>query len=128
MTIDRLDIGHVTILSLGGRLTDGLTEDTNTALFFRKVVIGLQTSGRSYLILVCGKLRYMDSSGIGELVASFTRSRNLNGDVVIVEPTKKIRDILELAKIRTVFERFGSVPDALKHFGEIADRGVSFEI
>jgi anti-sigma B factor antagonist len=57
---------------------------------------------------------YIDSSGLGELVSSFTTVRNQGGQLKLLNLTRRVRDLLQITKLLTVFESFESEPEALK--------------
>ena len=66
------------------------------------------------LVIDMGNVSYIDSSGLGELVTSFTTVRNQNGELKLLNLTRRVQDLLQITKLLTVFESFNSEAEALK--------------
>ena len=90
---------HVTIVDIHGRIVFG---DETTAL--RDAVAGFIRDGKKRLLLNLAEVSYIDSSGVGELVSSFTSVRRSGGELKLVNLTKKVHDVLHVAKLYTVFD------------------------
>lgn len=102
----------VAILQANGRITLG--EGT---VVFRDTVRQLLRKGFRKLILDMTDVTYVDSSAMpGELVSAFTSTRNLGGDLLLVNPTKKVRDLMQITKLYTVFRIFPDVNSAITYF------------
>jgi len=112
LTINQRTVGDVSILDLGGKITIGAG---NVQL--RDAVRKLIEGGNKKILLNLGDVSYVDSSGIGELVSSFTTTSNAGGSLKLLNLTKKIQDLLAITKLLTVFETFTSEDEALKSFG-----------
>ena len=112
LTINQRTVGDVSILDLGGKITIGAG---NVQL--RDAVRKLIESGNKKILLNLGDVSYVDSSGIGELVSSFTTTSNAGGSLKLLNLTKKIQDLLAITKLLTVFEVFTAEDEALKSFG-----------
>jgi len=112
LTINQRTVGDVTILDLSGKITIGAG---NVQL--REAVRKLTEGGNKKILLNLGDVSYVDSSGIGELVSSFTTTSNAGGHLKLLNLTKKIQDLLAITKLLTVFETFTSEEEALKSFG-----------
>jgi anti-sigma B factor antagonist len=74
--------------------------------------------GHKKILLNLGDVSYVDSSGIGELVSSFTTTSNAGGALKLLNLTKKIQDLLAITKLLTVFETFTAEDEALKSFNQ----------
>jgi len=61
-------------------------------------------------------VNYIDSSGIGELVSSFTTVTNQGGKLKLLNLTKKIQELLAITKLLTVFQVYDNEPAALASF------------
>jgi len=61
------------------------------------------------------KVDYLDSSGLGILVAGLKRSRENGGEVFLVNPKPRIRHVLEVTGLHNVFTILGSVDEAVAH-------------
>jgi anti-sigma B factor antagonist len=110
--------GDVTILKCDGRITLGV----DPAL--RSRVEAAMQGGAKDIVLDLTGLDYVDSSGIGSLVSSFTFARNSGGRLVLVGLNKKVKDLLQITKLYTVFQMFENTDAALASLrGDTALKG-----
>jgi anti-sigma B factor antagonist len=72
------------------------------------------SSGRKKIILNLSGVSYSDSSGNGELVSGYTTVRNMGGSLVLVNLTKRFKDLLQITKLYTVFEVFDDEATAIR--------------
>ena len=103
----RLD--DVVILDLSGRITIG--EGT---VVLREQIQRLLANGDRKFLLNLADVDYIDSSGLGELVTAFTTVRNHQGQLKLLNLTRRVQDLLQITKLLTVFEAFNSETEALK--------------
>ena len=103
----RLD--DVVTFDLSGRITMG--EGT---VILRDQMKRLLDAGDRKFLLNLADVDYIDSSGLGELVTSFTAVRNHNGQLKLLNLTRRVQDLLQITKLLTVFEVFNSETEALK--------------
>ena len=89
----------VSILDLSGKLTIG-----EPVLLLRENLRSSVHDGERKFILNLGDVNYIDSSGLGELVSSYTTIRNKGGDVKLLKLTNKTKDLLQMTKLLTVFD------------------------
>ncbi len=82
----------------------------------RKTIRGLLEDQRKLILLNLADVDYIDSSGIGELVSGFTAVKNKSGDLKLLHLTKKVRDLLQITKLYTVFDVFTDEGTALQSF------------
>jgi anti-sigma B factor antagonist len=99
MTITTREISHVTIVDINGRITLG--DETGQ---LRDTVRKLLAAGKKKIVLNLADVDYIDSSGVGELVSSFTAVRNAGGELKLLSLTKKVSDVLQVTKLYTVFD------------------------
>ncbi|MBX5495724.1 MAG: STAS domain-containing protein [Bryobacteraceae bacterium] len=92
-------VGDVTVIDAAGRITLG--EGSST---FRDTIRDLTNKGHRKILLNLGEVSYIDSSGIGELVSAFTTVTNQGGSLKLLNLTKRVRDLLQITKLYTVFE------------------------
>src|SRR3974377_233431 len=92
-------IDGVTIVDLSGRITLG-----EGSVILRETVKDLIAKGQKKILLNLGDVSYIDSSGIGELVSAFTSVRNQGGELKLLKLTKKVKDLLQITKLYTVFD------------------------
>lgn len=69
---------------------------------------------RKHIIADLKKVKYVDSSGIGILIRSFTTIKNSGGEFVLANLSTKIEGLLSITKLNQVFEIFNSVEEAQK--------------
>src|SRR5690349_15217491 len=103
----RLD--DVIILDLSGRITIG--EGT---LVLRDHIKKLLDAGHRKFLLNLADVDYIDSSGLGELVTAFTAVRNYEGQLKLLNLTRRVHDLLQITKLLTVFDVFNNETEALK--------------
>ncbi len=63
-----------------------------------------------------GEVSYIDSSGIGELVSGFTSVTNNGGQLKLLSLTKRVKDLLQITKLYTVFDVHESEASAVRSF------------
>lgn len=108
MQITKRKNGDVTIFDIKGKILigDGIIE-------LRKAIDNEE--GKS-LLLNFEKVPYLDSTGLGEVVRSYTSIKNKGGVVKIINLTNKVRDLLSVTKLITVFETFEDEEKAVASF------------
>jgi anti-sigma B factor antagonist len=111
MKIAVRSIGDAKIIDCSGKITLG--EDT---MSLRKSVGDLLQGGSKKIILNLAEVSYIDSSGIGELVSTYTTVLNRGGHLKLLHLTNKIQQLLAITKLLTVFETFGNEEAALESF------------
>ena len=89
----------ITIVDLKGRITLG-----EGSVTLRDMVHNLLSKGQKRILLNLGDVNYIDSSGIGELVSAFTAAKKQDGEVKLLNLTKRIHDLLQVTKLYTVFD------------------------
>src|SRR5271157_1439226 len=104
--------GGVTILALSGRITLG--EESNQ---LRSHIKEMLAEGAKRLVLDLGDVSYIDSAGLGTLVAGYTSSQSQGAMMKLANLTKRFREQLNITKLVTVFEVFNSVAEAVTSFG-----------
>ena len=111
MKIQTRQAEGVVIVDLSGRVTLG--EDSAS---LRNTVRDLLSKGNKKILLNLGDVNYIDSSGIGELVALYTTARNQGGELKLLNLTKKVHDVLQITKLYTVFEVKDDEATAIRSF------------
>jgi anti-sigma B factor antagonist len=109
MVLNARRLDDVVIMDLSGRITMG--EGT---LIVREQIKKLLDAGDRKFLLNLSDVDYIDSSGLGELVTSFTTVRNQGGQLKLLNLTRRVQDLLQITKLLTVFEVFDSESEALK--------------
>jgi len=101
----------VTVLALSGRITLG--EESNQLRTKIKDILG---QGVKRLVLDLGNVSYIDSAGLGTLVAGYTSAQSQGASMKLANLTKRFREQLNITKLVTVFEVYDSVEGAVKSF------------
>ena len=104
-------MGSVVVLDLAGRLVAGdgdgrLKDKINSLILQERLQILLNLAGVSYI----------DSNGLGELVASHTSVTRHGGQIKLANLTKRVQDLLAICRLATVFDSYDSETDALKSY------------
>jgi anti-sigma B factor antagonist len=105
------DAGNVTVLDLSGRITLG-----EGSALLRTTIRELLAENRVLILVNLADVNYIDSSGIGELVTSFTTVKNRGGQLKLLHLTKKVKDLLQITKLFTVFDVYENEREALSKF------------
>jgi anti-sigma B factor antagonist len=111
MKIEKRQKGDVLILDLKGKILigsgiDELRDAINTAI----------KEGNTNFLLNFKEVPYLDSTGLGEVVRTYTSAKNAGGMVKIVNLTQKVRDLLSVTKLITVFDTFEDEDKAVESF------------
>ena len=101
----------VVVVDLSGQIKLG--EGSST---LRDTVKDLLSKGQKNILLNLGDISYIDSSGIGELVAAFTSVRNQGGELKLLKLTRKTHDLLQITKLYTVFDIKDDEAEAIAAF------------
>lgn len=111
LSISTRELDGVTILDLSGRITLG-----EGSVQLRDAIRDLISKGSKNILLNLGDVNYIDSSGLGELVSAFTTAKNQNADVKLLNLTKKVKDVLQVTKLYTVFDIYDDEASAIGSF------------
>ncbi len=104
-------VGDVTVVDATGRITLG-----EGATVFRDMIRDLAAKGNKKILVNLGEVSYIDSSGIGEMVSSFTTVTNHGGQLKLLGLNKRVKDLLQITKLYTVFEVFDDEASAVRSF------------
>ena len=111
LEITERQIGAVTVLDLVGRLT--IDEDAQR---LKDKINSLILQERTAVVLNLGDVSYIDSGGLGELVASYSALAKTTGGLKLLRVNKKNHDLLSITRLVTIFDTFESEDDAVKSF------------
>ena len=76
----------------------------------------LLDQGRRKIVLDLGGVSFLDSAGLGELIACKKRTVEQGGDIRLLHPVGKVRDLLEMLSLTRIFKVFDDEPAALSSF------------
>jgi anti-sigma B factor antagonist len=113
MKLSTREIEGITVIELNGNALGG---PDATAL--NNVVHKLIEKKKKKIVLDLSKVKTMNSSGLGMLIAALTAVRNAGGNLLIAAASKKIESLLVITKLSTVFELFPSVKRAITNFAK----------
>ena len=111
LNIRERQAGDVTILDLDGKITIG-----EGSVSLRGAIRRLIEEGKKKILLNLSGVGYVDSSGIGELVSSYTTTSSKGGQLKLLNLTQKIQDLLAITKLLTVFDVYDDESSALNSF------------
>ena len=111
MNLGTRDAGAIVVLDLSGKLTLGDGDEV-----LRATVGRLIADGRTQIVVNLEKVPYMDSAGMGELIASHTKASQAGGAVRLLNPMKRVYDVLHVVKLDSVFQIFLEESTAVASF------------
>ena len=117
--IDQRRDADVTILDLKGRLRVG-----GNAVALHRSIRALVLEKKTQIILNLAGVTFIDSCGLGELVASQVSVENKGGEIKLIGLTEQLRGLLSATRLLTVFDIYTNEAEAIQSF---ADRGSSVE-
>ena len=102
-------VDGVVVVDMTGRLAAG-----EAVLLLRNTVRRFVEDGSKKFVLNLGDVSHIDSSGLGELVTTYTTIRNRQGDVKLARLNARVRDLLALTKLVTVFDSYDEEEKAVR--------------
>ena len=111
MTASTRLVGGVTIVDLTGRIVLG-----EGSAGLRDLLRKLVSEGIKKILLNLRNVDYIDSSGLGELVSAFTSMRSQGGELKLLNLTKRVRALLQITKLLTVFDITDDEATSVKSF------------
>jgi anti-anti-sigma factor len=106
-------VGDVAILDVIGRMV--LSERSSDVLF-RGTITDLLSVGRRHLILNLSQVSQVDTSGITALVTAHLTTSKRGGALKLVSPTKRVRDLLGITRLNTLFDVYDTEDAAIASF------------
>jgi anti-sigma B factor antagonist len=115
MQLSERRVGTIVVLDLVGKLT--LTDNPGR---LKEKITSLMVQGESSIILNFSQVTYIDSSGLGELVASHTTAWRGGATVKLANIGRRVWELLVITKLATIFDCYGSEAAALESFAVAA--------
>src|SRR5688500_15916563 len=112
MNIDQKVTGDVMVVKITGDITLNQGGD----VLLKDKIQSLLQQGRTKLVLDLGGVSYVDSAGLGQLVQIHATTRAKGGSLRIANVTKRLKDLLVVTKLVTVFDSYDSEAEALASF------------
>ncbi len=111
MEIEQRPSGDVMILDLKGKLTIGSGDE-----LLRDKINSLIQQGYKKLLLNLADVPYVDSAGLGAIVSSYTTVSREGGSLKLLSLTSRIKDLLAITKLLTIFDTYESEAEAVASF------------
>ncbi len=115
LKLTKRTVDGILVISCNGRIVFGeesslLRDDVKKAI----------ADGSKRIVLNLGEVNYIDSGGLGTLVALHTTAHIAGANIKLASLTKRVGDLLQVTKLLTVFEVHNSEYEALEAFRQIA--------
>ncbi|HUE54160.1 MAG TPA: STAS domain-containing protein [Terriglobales bacterium] len=112
--------GDVTILDLAGRISVGeaLAFGPGSGTVLGDVIRELANKGHRKILLNLRDVKYIDSSGMGDVVRSFTSLRRQGGDLKLFGPTPPVLEVLRITNLHKVLEIKDDEASAVQSFSK----------
>ena len=104
-------VGDVAVIDVAGRITLG-----EGSSVLRDAMRDMVSKNQKKILLNLGEVSYIDSSGIGELVSGFTTVTNSGGALKLLNLNKRVKDLLQITKLYTVFDVHEDEAGAIRSF------------
>jgi len=111
MQINEQRQGEVVVLGLKGKMMGG----PETQAVHEKIK-EIVANGANRIVIDLGKVKWMNSSGLGMLMGALTTIKNADGDLKLANVTEKVQSLFMITKLITIFETYESVDDAVGSF------------
>lgn len=106
-------VGNVSVLDMDGNIRIG---DSSVAL--REAIRGLLAEGRNQILLNLARVGYIDSLGLGELISIHITLKKNGGQIKLLHLTQRLRELMTITKLLTVFDVYEDEAEALDSFRE----------
>jgi anti-sigma B factor antagonist len=114
MQLDEKMVGDVAVVSVSGDVTLNKGGD----VILRDKVRSLLQQGHLKIVLDLGGVPFVDSAGLGELVQAYATTKNKGGVLKLSRTTKRLKDLLTVTKLVTVFDSYDSEAEAVSSFAK----------
>ena len=111
MHIEQRMVGDIAIVEVTGNL---VAENGDASL--KDKVRSLIEQGVMQIVVDLGNVPYMDSSGLGELVQAYATTKRSGGVLKLMRVTRRLKDLLTITKLVTVFDNFDDEASAVASF------------
>ena len=106
-------IDHIAVVELHGRFV-------GSDVILRQCLFDLERDGHTRVLIDLAQVDYMDSSGLGELIAGYVAARDAGGSLKLMRLPKRVQLLLEVTNLIAIFETFGDEAAALASFSDHA--------
>ncbi|MBN1350639.1 STAS domain-containing protein [candidate division KSB1 bacterium] len=112
MILEQKYIDDAVVLYLSGKIMGG-----PDAAILNDKLHELVEAGKTKVVADLSKVNWMNSSGLGILISGLTTMKNINGNLKLACLTERIKSLLMITKLITVFETYNTVDEAIASFG-----------
>ena len=112
MQLEQRIVDNVAIITVTGDITLSKGGD----VLLKDKVQSLLHQGYTNLLIDLSGVTYVDSAGLGELVQTYVTAKNRGGRLRLLNPTKRLKDLLVVTKLLTVFESYDNEAAAVASF------------
>jgi anti-sigma B factor antagonist len=112
MELEQRIVGNVAIITVTG----DITLDKGGDVLLKDKVQSLHQQAYTHLLIDLSGVAYVDSAGLGQLVQAYATTKTRGGELKLLNVTKRLRDLLVVTKLLTVFESFDDEASALASF------------
>lgn len=111
LATEQYEKAGVQVLSMKGSITLGSGDTT-----VRDMVKDLVAKGHKKILIDLGGVSFMDSTGLGEMVAAYSHAKGQQASMKLCNLTKKIDDLMQITQLASVFETYETMDQALASF------------
>jgi anti-sigma B factor antagonist len=111
LKITNSEVDSVSVVELDGRIVLG--EESNS---LREKLKSMVAAGKKKIVLNVGNIKYIDSTGLGTLVAAHLSANTKGASVRLCHLGKKFHEIMQVTKLLTVFDVYDTQTDAVSSF------------
>jgi anti-sigma B factor antagonist len=112
MQIEQRAVGDVVIVVVTG----DITLNSGGEVMLKDKIRSLLEQGHMKLVLDLGRVSYVDSAGLGELVHAHATAKNKGGSLRLLNVNKRLKDLLTITKLVTVFDSYDTEATAVASF------------
>ena len=120
LIMTKRSLDGVTILDLSGDIQMGQGND-----YLHRTIHSLIDEGTKKVLVNLANIRYIDSSGLGELVSGFTTMERAGGELKLLNLTERVSELMMITKLLTVFETFDDEQTAVASFRQAENKVVT---
>jgi len=117
MQLEQRIAGNVAVIKVTGDITLNKGGD----VLLKDKVQSLLQQGHKNLLIDLSEVSYVDSAGLGELVQAYATTKNRGGALKLLNVTKRLKDLLVVTKLLTVFDTFDTEASAVASFGSASN-------
>lgn len=110
MEITTKEMKRVSLLTVSGRI------DSSTAPDFDKALQALINSNRTQIVIDMKDVEYLSSAALRALVSATKAAKSGGGDVRIAQPSKRVREVVDLAGLNSIFTLYDNLVEAVGSF------------